>query len=213
MIKSKAFLLTSLLIVFTCLTTSGSVMAQKSKARPAKVTPTPPVVIVEVEPQSIEENWKPFTSVEGRFSITAPGGFIRNYKTAQTPDGPIQMNVFTCFANAEYSITYADYLVVIEGNERMSLFLDGVRDSGVKGIKGRLLEEKEIMVDGHPGRTYRVEYGKKKDHLLVGRNVVVGQRLYIIAATYGKKEFSSKGSYAEWAQRFLDSFKVTKAAG
>ena len=92
----------------------------------------------------------------------------------------------------------------------MKLFLDGVRDSGVKGIKGRLLEDKEIVVEGHPGRAYRIEYGRNKDHLLIGRNVVVGQRLYIIASTYVKKDKSSQGSYSEWSQKFLDSFTLTK---
>jgi hypothetical protein len=150
--------------------------------------------------------------VEGRFSITPPGGFIQNLKVAQTPDGPIQMNVFSCFANAEYSLTYADYLVVIEGNERMSLFLDSVRDSGVKGINGRLLEEKQITLDGHPGRAYRVEYGRNKDHLLLGRNVVVGQRLYIVAATYNRKTIPlADGGYEQWALKYLDSFKLTNS--
>ena len=118
------------------------------------------------------------------------------------------MYLFTYFANAEYSVSYADYLSVIEGNDRMKLFLDSVRDSGVKGINGRLLEEQEITVDGHPGRAYRIEYGKNRNQLLVGRNVVVGQRLYIVATTYAKKASATGGSYAEWSQRFLDSFKL-----
>lgn len=193
---------------------SSSVSAQKSKSRKTIASQPPLEVITPFEPESIPENWKSFTSVEGRFSITSPGGFIRYLKTAQSPDGPVQLYVFSCIAlNAEYSISYADYLSVIEGNERMKLFLDGVRDSGVKGIKGRLLEDKEIVVDGHPGRAYRIEYGRNKDHLLIGRNVVVGQRLYIVASTYIKKDKPSQGSYAEWSQKFVDSLTLANPAG
>jgi hypothetical protein len=209
--KTKPFLTVFLLVLSFSLTASYSVVAQKSKSRkPAAPKPTVEV-IAPIEPESIAENWKTFNSVEGRFSITFPGGFLRYLKTAQSAEGPVQLYVFSCIAlNAEYSVSYADYLSVIEGHDRMKLFLDGVRDSGVKGIRGRLLEDKEIVVDGHPGRAYRIEYGRNKDHLLVGRNVVVGQRLYIIAGTYNKRDKPSTGSYPDWTQRFLDSFTLTK---
>ena len=184
-------------------------LAQTSRRR----QPKPKELIVELEPQADPQNWKTFTSTAGSFSVLAPGELSHQQKEAQSPDGPIQMHVFTYYANAEYSLSYADYLAVIENQDRQSQFLNAVRDAGVKGINGRLLEEKEITLDGHPGRSYRIEYGRDYGFLLVGRNIVVGQRLYIVSTTYRKNALAvAVGSYEGWALKFLDSFRLTKSA-
>ena len=203
-IASRLFLLAA--FVFTC---SNLALAQKSKKQ--KVTTTE--LVAEVEPQADPANWKTFTSAAGNFSIVTPGTFTHEEKTTQGPDGPVQLHVFIYYANAEYSVTYADYLAVIENSDRTQLFLNAVRDAGVQGINGRLVEEKEITLEGHPGRTYIIEYGTNNGFLLAGRNIVVGQRLYILSATYRKNEVPLvKGSYADWALKFLDSFKLTKTS-
>jgi hypothetical protein len=212
--KSQAFILTFASLLLCSGFTAHNLLAQRPKSRRAKPAAKPPVELVaELEPQSSAANWKLFTSPEGRFSILTPGEFKYTKPVAQTPDGPIQMHVFNYFANAEYSVTYADYLAVIERSERLTPFLDGVRDSGIAGIKGRLLEEKDITFDGHPGRSYRIEYGTDYNSLLLGRNVVVGQRLYIVAATYARKSVAvADGSYEQWALKYLDSFKLVNPA-
>lgn len=204
-IASRLFLLA--VVVTTC---GNLTFAQKSKKQ--KVTTTE--LVAEVEPQANPANWKTFISDAGNFSIVTPGAFTHEEKTAQSPDGPVQLHVFIYYANAEYSVTYADYLAVIENSDRTQLFLNAVRDAGVQGINGKLVEEKEITLDGHPGRNYIIEYGTNNGFLLAGRNIVVGQRLYIVSATYRKNEVPLvKGSYAEWALKFLDSFKLTKITG
>jgi hypothetical protein len=202
---------TSLVLLVVSLTPSASALGQKSKSRRPKPKTTPGVeLIAEVEPQSLAENWKPFTSAQGHFSVVAPGELAYEKKVAQSPDGPIQVHVYNYFANAEYSVSYVDYLAVIEGTGRVTQFLDTVRDAGVKGINGRLLEEKEIMFAGHPSREYRVEYGTNNGFLLMGRYVVVGQRLYIVSTTYGKAATANMGTYEQWAKKFLDSFELVK---
>jgi len=196
-----SFLLTGLGLLLS----STPLLAQKTKPLKSK----PVELVAEVEPQAVEENWKLFTSAAGNFSVISPGQLTYREKTAQTPEGPVPLHVFYYFANAEYSVTYADYLLMLQSAPRLTEFLNSIRDAGVKGINGRLLGEKEITLNGHPGRSYMVEYGTNHGFLLVGRNIVVGQRLYMVTASYSKSALPlAEGSYEKWAQRFLDSFTL-----
>jgi|RhiMetdeSRZDD1v2_1073273.scaffolds.fasta_scaffold37625_2 hypothetical protein len=198
---SSSFLISGVAILLC----SAPLLGQKSKSR----KPKPVELVAQVEPQAVEKNWKLFTSTTGKFSVVSPGELTYQQKTAQTPEGPVQLHVFYYFANAEYSVSYADYLLMLQGSDRLTAFLNTVRDAGVKGINGRLLEDKEITLSGYPGRSYIVEYGTNHGFLLMGRNIVVGQRLYMITASYGKNEVPLvEGSYEKWARRFLDSFTL-----
>jgi len=204
MIKSKPSFsaLIFVLVIFVC---TAPLLAQKPKTRKQKTVE----LVAEVEPQAIEENWKKFTSDAGSFSVVSPGALTYQQKTAQTPEGPIQLHAFIYFANAEYSVSYADYLLMLENTDRLTAFFNTVRDAGVKGISGRLLDEKEFTLSGHPSRSYLIEYGTDHGFLLIGRNIVVGQRLYMVTASYGKDTVPlAQGSYEKWAQRFLNSFML-----
>jgi hypothetical protein len=207
----RSFSITSALVLLLIFVSCTEFSLAQTSRRQQRRQPRPKELIAELEPQADPQNWKTFTSAAGSFSVLTPGELSHEQRAAQSSDGSVQMHVFTYYANAEYSISYADYLAVIENQDRQSQFLNAVRDAGVKGINGRLLEDKEITLDGHPGRSYRVEYGTDYGFLLVGRNVVVGQRLYIVSTTYRKNALAvAVGSYEAWALKFLDSFRLTR---
>jgi len=119
------------------------------------------------------------------------------------------MRSFTVRTMAEYSVIYADYPWPIENTERLNTFLANVRDSGVKGMNARLIEDKEEAFEGHPGRIYKLEFGG--GYVLISRTIVVKNRLYIVAATtYGKNAPVEVSRLSEAdASKFLKSFTLS----
>ena len=69
------------------------------------------------------------------------------------------MHVFSLSTFANYGIMYTDYPLLIEDPSRVKQLLYSGRDMGVKNVKGQILEEKEITVEGHPGRYVKVQAG------------------------------------------------------
>jgi TonB family protein len=119
------------------------------------------------------------------------------------------MRSFTVRTVAEYSVIYADYPWPIENTERLNTFLANVRDSGVRGMNARLIEDKEEPFEGHPGRVYKLEFGG--GYILTSRTIVVKNRLYIVAATtYGKNAPAGAARLDDDdASKFLKSFTLS----
>jgi TonB family protein len=114
----------------------------------------------------------------------------------------------------EYSIGYADYPFTVEGTDRITPFFAGVRNSGVKGINGHLVEDKEEAFAGHPGRVYSVEFGG--GYILKCRTLVLKNRLYmVLATTYGEKQAPPNvvQIYNDAASKFIDSFTLASGGG
>ena len=122
--------------------------------------------------------------------------------------GTVTQVLFVARTNAEYGVGYADYTPQIEGTDLLTPFLDSVRDSGVQGIRGQLLDETDISYEGHPGRFYRLEFGG--GYLMNVKILVIKNRLYMVmATTYGKKApVDVARAYDGFAKKFLDSFKL-----
>ncbi|HSE32236.1 MAG TPA: hypothetical protein VLA93_11740 [Pyrinomonadaceae bacterium] len=175
--------------------------------------PKPSERVYVLEPPPDTKSWKEFTSEDGRFSIVSPGALEHSEKYVALPaGGTMKVHVFLFTANAEYGVTYCDYPFQIEGTGTVREFMDAVRDAGVKGINGRLLNYEETAFDGHPSRFYSVQYGSQYGFLLVTRTIVVGSRLYMVTTTYRKADLPTVvRMYEEWANRFRESFKLLPA--
>jgi len=157
-------------------------------------------------PESNPQNWKEFKSTEGQFTVLMPGVPAEE---GLAPYDNVVMHLFNLRTNAEYAVGYADYPELFEGTERITAFMDRVRDGGVMGIRGTLLECKDSQFEGHPGRVYKVEFGG--GYVMNSKIVVVKNRLYLIAATtYGQKAPADVAQiYETAAAKFLNSFKLT----
>jgi hypothetical protein len=80
--------------------------------------------------------------------------------------------------------------------------LDAFRDGFVKSFKGKVLKEKKIELDGHPGRDLRIQPSTAAQ-LIRARVFVVKERRYQIYAKGPSETVSSQD-----VDEFLDSFKL-----
>jgi hypothetical protein len=196
----KSFLLVCLVFVAANLPLTGHAQNRSKRQEPESV----------LEPQLNPNNWKEFSSIEGRFSIVAPGALEHRVQEVTTRLGsPVKLHFFSMFANAQYTVTYADEASPVEGTDNEKMFLNAFRDLAVQAIKGQLLNDLEIKFEGHPARLYNVEYGTENKQLFTAKTILVGRRLYMISTTYNR-DMSPEALriHEEWATRFRDSFKL-----
>jgi hypothetical protein len=196
------YTLRTLALIFVLLVSASSAVTQEVK--PAKEQ-RPAAADAEFN----DKNWKTFSSAEGRFSASFPAPPSEGEQPLTSTLGVVTIHTFIARTNAEYGVSYADYLSPIEGTDLLVPFLDAVRDSGVQGVKGRLLDEHDISFEQHPGRAYRVEFGG--GYVMNVRIFVVENRLYLItASSYGSKAPAGVArAYEGFATKFLDSFRLT----
>ena len=189
--------------VLVLLLVSISQAQDKTPARSASQKESP-AAVAEFDPR----NWKEFSSSEGGFSVLLPTNPLKEEKQIVSMIGTVTLVMLVARTNAEYGVGYADYDPEIEGTELLTPFLNSVRDSGVQGISGQLLDETEISYEGHPGRFYRVEFAG--GYLINMKILVVKNRLYLVTATtYGKKApVNVARAYEGFARKFFDSFKL-----
>jgi hypothetical protein len=196
----KSFLLVCLLFVAANFPFAAEAQNRTKRQEPEYV----------LEPQVNPNNWKEFSSIEGRFSIVAPGALEQREQEVTTRQGsPVKLHFFTMLANAQYTVAYGDEASPVEGTVNEKMFLNTFRDLAVQAINGQLLNDLEIKFEGHPARLYTVEYGTENKQLFPAKTILVGRRLYMISTTYSRDMSpDALRIHEEWAAKFRDSFKL-----
>ena len=77
---------------------------------------------------------------------------------------------------ADLGFSYANLPLSVEKLETLKIFFDNARDGLVTSSKGRLLEEKELSVEGHPGRILKLEL--PSGDTIRQKVLVVGSHVY-----------------------------------
>lgn len=150
-----------------------------------------------------EEEWATFESEEGRFSILFPGEPKEQTESVSTAIGTIETEFFMVEQkDMAYSLNYADYPADIVAASDAGMMLNGARMGAVSNVNGELLDEKEITLDGYPGREIRIEIDED-DIIVRARFYLVENRLYVVQALSKKSKASS-----EEIDEFLDSFEL-----
>ena len=177
-----------------------SLCAPRGLAQTGAAPTGPPPPAAEYNPK----NWKEFTSEEGRFSALFPGTPVRQVGKAE--QGEMYMYLLRTFA--EYAVMYIEFPQPTIDTAHIKAMLDGGRDSGLASVEGRLLEEKDISLDGYTGRYHKVLAGT--GHTLRSRTYVVGNRMYVVFIVM-RDEGAPPAIlkfHDETAAKFLDSFKL-----
>jgi len=144
-----------------------------------------------------------FRAVEGRCSVLFPGPPEEETETTDTPGGPVETHSFSVNrVDAAYLVMYVDRRVPVGGEVTPDAILDAVRDGALANVGGKLLEERPIKFEGHPGRELKAEAGPGTT-ILRFRMILVGRRLYMTLVTTSRKR-----AHSEDVERFLDSFKL-----
>ena len=173
------------------------------EGRPADA-PTPPAAR-----EHGGASWREFAPWEGRFAVSMPGSPVASTMSVESPFGPLSMRLYTLTAPAQYGVSYMDYPHSIEDSGQLREFFAGVRDGGLRTTGAKLIEEKEIMLGTHPGRSFKIQMSGGR----VGRvrAYVVKNRLYQLIFTAGEGGAPDAGapSLEDTANRFFDSFRLT----
>lgn len=154
------------------------------------------------------ENWKEFTSVEGGFSVLLPGVPKEVVREIDSPFGKAQGHYFNLFMFADFGFSYTNLPLNIENPEAAKKLLDYTRDGMLARFKGKLLEEKDIKLDGHPGRFFKIELAS--GDLARHKVFIVGNRAYqvIFISKFRDVPPAVLNFHESAATNFLSSFKL-----
>jgi hypothetical protein len=140
-----------------------------------------------------------FKSVAGKFSVKLPG---TPEETKQTSQG-VDIFMYTLKKDPLfYIVGYGDYPQATIDQRGPEAMLDADRDSFVKAVKGKILSEKKVKLDGNPGRDIMIEGASANFQL---REYLVGRRLYQIVSGGAKEAINSPAN-----KSFHESFKLVK---
>ncbi len=156
-------------------------------------------------PTAATAQWKSFTPAKGGFTITMPGQPTERTQTLDTPAGNISTYFYSSSSNGgkvNYTVSYVD---LPKGVSEMpaNLLLEAIASGLTGDERVKVLSEKVITLDNHPGREFKIESPTKS--IVRHRAYLVNQRVYQVVAEVPAAEESTLGKEVE---RFLESFKL-----
>jgi hypothetical protein len=156
-------------------------------------------------------DWYTYQSQE--ISIEFPKEPELTSQSVPTAVGDIEMKIASYDGSKEGDINlayvfissiYPDSLINSNKKEMLPDFFRSSIDGAVKNVNGKLIAEKEVLLDGFPGREAKVDYGNGQA-IIAFRMYLVQNRAYFI------QTISEKGKEEnESALRFRNSFKLKK---
>lgn len=149
--------------------------------------------------------WSRLDSAEGRFTVLMPGPAAPKDEVTTKSDpqvGTYTAHTFTKTTDKSvFVVGWLDYAPEVNVDVRGEL--TSSRDTFVRRLKGRLVSERPIALEGHPG----LEYTAENDQAVVKvHTYVVGRRPYAIVAVTFKGFDDSQNVSA-----FLSSFRLKPA--
>lgn len=152
-----------------------------------------------------EADWKTFESTEGKFSILFLKDPEEQTESVPTVIGTLETKFYMVETkDMAFSVNFVDYPAEIIQSGDVKMMLDGGVQGAVSNVDGTLLEQKDISLDGHPGREMRAEAKLEGDDVIFkARIYLVENRLYMIQVV----SLKSKASSAD-VDKFLDSFQL-----
>ncbi len=146
--------------------------------------------------------WTRLDSAEGGFTVLMPGPVAAKDKVSTRTDpgvGTYTVHSFTKTAEKGFFVVgWLDYAPEVNVDARGELTSN--RDTFVKRTKARLVSERPITLEGHPGLEYTAETDQA---VFKVQTYVVGRRPYqIVAVTY--KGFDDSQN----VNAFLSSFRL-----
>ncbi|HTE18315.1 MAG TPA: hypothetical protein VK689_08030 [Armatimonadota bacterium] len=151
-----------------------------------------------------QNDWKEFSSTEGRFRVLLPGKPEMQKQSVDTALGPQDLYMHRAVAGPlSYVVIYTDNPEAALKERGGDQFLDDVRDGFIRSIRGKLLTEKKATLDSNTGNELLVEAPNGIN--VVSRLCLVKNRLYQLIAIGPKEE--SAAPEVTW---FFDSFKLVK---
>jgi len=169
-----------------------------------------PVISCCWRPTLTEPEWETYTSEDAGFSILVPGEVEESSELMATDAGMVEMFYFSVDKSYGAFMVSYNYLPFAEDIELSASdiehFFDESRNGSLQYLpEGKLVYEKKISLDGHPGREFQLK-GKngELDAQYTSRIYLVdGVRYYQVAVAS-----TPTGVTEENLSKFLESFEV-----
>ena len=151
----------------------------------------------------------PFTSAEGRFTITYPAGSATpQMETVPVPTeiGNINMNMFLVDADTmAYMTAYADYPDSLISMSEPQMMLDMGRDGAITNVNGELLREKDHTVQGYPAKEFYARGEQGGQDVYMRANIIMAkERLYqVLYLAFTEDQLDSRE-----ADDYIASFRI-----
>jgi hypothetical protein len=151
------------------------------------------------------------TVTEGGFTAQMPATPTRQVQSIDTSSGKIDVTILAATKGGEaFLIGYNDVPASVAAAADPKTILDNARDGAVRKVNGKVTSEREISIEGHPGKEFTGDGaapskngGKPDEGTFTERVYWVSPRLYQVL------NVRPKGSaLSDDAQKFLDSFKL-----
>jgi hypothetical protein len=124
--------------------------------------------------------WQEYKSDAGRYRVQMPGR--PTVESAPDTLGSLIMvhraTVVTNHGRRSFIVVHFDYPVGYLKQYSPKQLLDSARDAVITENKGRVLKEKEIIIEGYPGRDTDISVTSPGNGFLRIRHCLVGNRMY-----------------------------------
>ena len=167
---------------------------RKNAKRPTRTAPPAATTA------AVEGVWSTFSSKPGRFSVLLPGTPVDLIETKSSEQGPYTTHLYILKDQRNvFVIGWVDYDPSFNFNRHLELEMN--RDKFIQNQKARLLETRDIRIDGYQAIEFTAE---APEQIFRSRVYMVGRRPYLIIVG------SPKGlDDSEIVSKFFNSFKVS----
>lgn len=142
-------------------------------------------LVLAVAPPGSAQEWKPFTSKEGRFKALLPGQPEERNQQITSDVGTYTLYNFSVVRNEQtFMVMYYDLTEYQRTKLKTNDVLKYARDEALKSYNGKLIRERLLKLEGHTGVEFAFAGANGGDNLQgVWRMFVVKNRLYQVAVT------------------------------
>jgi hypothetical protein len=153
-----------------------------------------------------DTEWVKFTAPKGLFSLVSP----HEAKLETEADSATEKSTHQRFNDFEdgygFVIEYFDNLTVSDSEK----YLDGTCDAIVKAIKGALVGENKVSLDGHPGREITMSITADNGAVIFSRTRVylVGTSMFSVSYVWRKDMDSAQAEKV--SEKFFSSVKIKR---
>jgi hypothetical protein len=195
------------LIILLCATPCFAQNKKRPNSRSS--APQPSTELIAIVDEHMPEVWKQFRSVDGGFSILFPGEPKETIQVQSFQEQQFSTHLFQLLSpNAEYEVSYVDFPVRVDEQEKIEGTLDGIRTDTIEKDKGRLLKESPLTIAGRPGRY--INWRTEKGAVWQARYFLAGYRIYMLS--FGVPDEAASEEINKFreslAGKFFDSFRL-----
>jgi hypothetical protein len=146
------------------------------------------------------DKWDEYTSKQGRFRIRFPGKPTDEFS-------PVGAHFLSYSGLLDYRVSYVDEAELTDNLSSAKRYLEETKSATLELTKisgERIVSERAVTVDGHPGYFVHVE---SATGWIRSQEIVVGKRVYTIIVEGRKDGLAGKNDFETVALGFINSFK------